>query len=308
MSSKLTENSYDILTRLAECQMLTISQLSAFSQRSRQVVRRNIRTLGGKGFIACGEKGYGQGKGRREKIISLTGKGVKFLRSEGILLDKATFTTKDSTDSILANHHLVVNWFHIHLLHMESVIPWLSVNFLSSNSLAMKEKDKPSLRERVQMGSALEGFIEFIPDGTFSITRQDADTNKTLLFFIEVDMDTEALASRTRNPKDLRQKIVNYQALFRSKGYKRHERIFGNKLTGFRLLFLANDFARMTAICRLVQEIPPSDFIWVTDQERMFSHGLSAEIWARGGKIDTPPQSIIGSILACDSPVLETIR
>jgi len=288
--------------------MLTISQLSALNQRSRQVVRRNIRTLKGKGFIASGEKGYGQGKGRREKIIYLTTKGVKILRDKGILSDKAALMTKNSADSILANHHLLVNWFHIHLIHMERVIPRLSVNFLSSNSLALKQKNKPSLKERVQMKSVLEGFIEFIPDGAFLLTYQGADTNKTLLFFIEVDMDTEALASRKRNPKDLRQKVVNYQALFHSKRYKRYERIFGVKLNGFRLLFLGNNFARMTAICRLVQEMPPSDFIWVTDQERMFSHGLSAEIWARGGKNDAPLQSIIGSKLACDSPTIETIR
>ena len=158
------------------------------------------------------------------------------------------------------------------------------------------------------MESVLEGFIEFIPDAAFSLTCKDAEIDKTLLFFLEVDMDTETLASRKRNPKDLRQKIVNYQALFRSKRYKRYERFFGAKLNGFRLLFLANTFSRLTAICRLVQEMPPSDFIWVTDRERMFSHGLASEIWARGGKKDEPPQSIIGSKLACDSPVIETIR
>ena len=306
--NKITKNIYDILTRLSECQILTISQLSSLNQRSRQVVRRNIRTLRSEGFIASKEKGYGQGKGRREKIISLTTKGIEFLRDEGVLSDKTTFMKKNSTDSILFNHHLLVNWFHIHLIHMQRIILQLSVNFLSSNSLALKEKNKPSLKERVKMESVLEGFIEFIPDGTFSLICQDADINKTLLFFLEVDMDTETLASKKRNPKDIRQKVVNYQALFRSKRYKRYERFFGAKLNGFRLLFLANTFARMTAICRLVQEMPPSDFIWVTDQERMFSHGLSAEIWARGGKNDDPPQSIIGSKLACDSPVIEIIR
>lgn len=308
MSSKITKNNYDILTRLAECQVLTISQLSAFNQRSRQVVRRNIRTLEGKGFVASKEEGYGQGKGRRGKIIYLTTKGVKLLRNKSILSDKATLMTKKTADSILINHHLLVNWFHIHLVHMERVIPGLSANFLSSNSGALKESNRISLRERVQMESVVEGFIEFIPDGAFSLTYQGADTNKTLLFFLEVDMDTETLASRTRNPKDLRQKVVNYQALFRSKGYKRYERIFGTKLNGFRLLFLGNNVVRMTAICRLVQQMPPSDFIWVTDQERMFFHGLSAEIWARGGKNNAPQQSIISSKLVCDSPVLETIR
>ena len=131
--NKITKNSYDILTQLAECQILTISQISAFNQRSRQVIRRTIRSLGREGFIASKEQGYGQGKGRQEKIISLTTKGIEFLRDEGILSDNATFMKKNSTDSILFNHHLLVNWFHIHLIHMERVIRRLSVNFLSSN-------------------------------------------------------------------------------------------------------------------------------------------------------------------------------
>jgi hypothetical protein len=47
----------------------------------------------------------------------------------------------------------------------------------------------------------------------------------------------------------------------------------------------------------------PSDFIWLVDQERMFSHGLSAKIWARGGRNEDPPQSILGHHLACEIPV-----
>ena len=52
----------------------------------------------------------------------------------------------------------------------------------------------------------------------------------------------------------------------------------------------------------LVREMWPSDFIWLTDQERMFSHGLSAEIWVRGGRQDAPPESILGSHMACKTP------
>ena len=308
MSYKITKNSYDILTQLAECRILTTTQLSAFNQRSRQVIRKNIRILTSDGLIDSKEQGYGYGRGRPENIIFLTQKGIEFLQDEGILSDNPTFIAKKPTDSILINHHLLVNWFHIHLIHMERIISELSLNFLSSNSHGLEQKNKPSLKERVKMESRSENFTEFIPDGVFSLTYQDSKTNKTLLFFLEVDMDTETLASENRNPKDIRQKVINYQALFRSGRYKRYERIFGTKLNGFRLLFLANTSARKAAICRLIQQMPPSDFIWVTDQKQMFSHGLSAEIWARGGKIDAPPQSIMGPKSACESPIIETIR
>jgi hypothetical protein len=58
------------------------------------------------------------------------------------------------------------------------------------------------------------------------------------------------------------------------------------------------------ALCRLVQEMPPSDFIWLTDQQRMFTHGLSAKIWARSGKQDSNRESILGNEMACRAPIL----
>ena len=49
-----------------------------------------------------------------------------------------------------------------------------------------------------------------IPDGVFTISHQE----KTLLFFLEVDMGTETLASTKQGTGDVRQKIINYQSLF----------------------------------------------------------------------------------------------
>jgi hypothetical protein len=308
MTHKITKNSYKTLIQLAECRVLTSIQLSVLNQRSCQVVRRDIRLLEKEGFIDTGKQRHGQGRGRPADIIFLAPAGVKFLQDEGVLSNNATFIEKKVTDGILVDHHLLVNWFHLHLIHMERVIPQLSVNFLSANANTLVQNNRFSLKERVKMDSSLEGFTEFIPDGAFSLTYKDTETSKTLLFFLEVDMGTETLASENRNSKDIRQKFLNYQALFRGEQYKRYEKIFSGQLNGFRLLFLANIYARMAAICRLIREMPPSEFIWVTDQQRMFSHGLSAEIWTRGGKNDGPPRSVMGSKPACESPVIETIR
>ena len=308
LSHGITENSHEILVKLAECRVLTGKQLSAFCRRSRQVIRKDMRNLISRGLIASKEQGYGRGQGRPEKVIFLTQKGIKFLKDEDILSGSARFIKKESTDSHLVDHHLLVNWFHIHLIQMERIIPPLSVKFLSSNSHALKQKTRFSIKECIQTESGLEESIEFIPDGVFALTYLDKEEHMVLLFFLEVDMGTEVLASENRNSKDIRQKIINYQALFRSKQYKRYGRIFNDTLNGFRLLFLANDSARMAAICRLVQEMPPSDFIWVTNQKQMFNYGLSDKIWARGGKNDTSRESIVGSELACESPVLDTIQ
>jgi hypothetical protein len=52
----------------------------------------------------------------------------------------------------------------------------------------------------------------------------------------------------------------------------------------------------------LAREMQPSDFIWVTQKDRMFEDGISADIWARGGRLDTSPQSILGR-LSCRAPL-----
>jgi hypothetical protein len=64
----------------------------------------------------------------------------------------------------------------------------------------------------------------------------------------------------------------------------------------------------MKKICDLAQQMPPSDFIWITDQKKMFSRGISAEIWARGGRQHNSPESILGPKLAFKAPVIDKIR
>ena len=78
--------------------------------------------------------------------------------------------------------------------------------------------------------------------------------------------------------------------------YKKYEQVWNCPLNGFRLLFLTISHSRLAALCGLVQEMPPSDFIWLTEQSRMFADGASAAIWARGGKLETPHESILGSL------------
>ena len=186
----------------------------------------------------------------------------------------------------------------------------MSIKFLSSHSQSTSRKggDRLALQEHVPVGNSLKKFVEFIPDGVFSITNGPAETKKTLLFFLEVDMGTETLVSSKHSSKDIREKILNYKDLFRTNRYKRYEDVFGSRLNGFRLLILVNTASRLTPLCRLVREMPPSDFLWLAAQEKMFSRGLSAEIWFRGGKHEEQPQSILGSKLACETTVLPNIR
>ena len=298
MTSTVTKHDKELLTSIGQHQALTVKQLSILSQRSFQVVRRRIRTLMKEELIITKLHGYGRDRGRPEDLILLTEKGAALLADEGTL---PGYIRDKAIDPLSIDHLLLVNWFQIHLLQIERSIPQLSIKYLNPN-LYPRAWDSSDSSLASPTNNMLGKPVEFIPDGIFSITCKEPE-KKTLLFFLEVDMGTETLASQDRNSKDIRQKVLRYQNLFRSGNYKRYESDFDSKFNGFRLLFMVNSEARLISLCRLAREMPPSDFIWLANQGKMFSHGLSAKIWARGGRNEEPPQSILGPGLSCEFPL-----
>ncbi len=305
MDSRLSKGDKDILSLIALYRILTVSQLAALTQRSRQVIRRRLRYLSGEDLIINRMRGYGRSSGRPEEIILLAEKAASIPKNEGLFSESIPLIAPKNIDAIAVDHDLLINWFYIHLIQVEKSIPDLTINPHAPGLLMNTQGSHVFFDSRIRLESN-DDFIEFIPDGIFTIWHKELE--KGLLFFLEVDMDTEPVASLDRNSKDIRQKILNYQTIFRNGQYKRFEKIFHFKLNGFRLLFLTNSPARSTSLSRLVQEMPPSDFIWFTNQEKMFTGGLSAEIWVRGGEIDHPPQSIMGSDLATQTPVMGSIK
>ena len=306
MTSKITKGDLKLLSHIAEYKLLTVKQLSAITQRTLQVVRRRLRHLEHEHFIIGKERGFGSGRGRRENIIIMTQEGLELLRHKEILSEHAKYITDKTPESIFIDHDILVNWTLIHLLQVARDNPQFAVRHFttSSHNLKMGNADNPFLQERFATDDTSKDTLTMIPDGVFIISYQE----KTILFFLEVDMGTETLASTKNEPGDVRQKIINYQSLFRSNHYKRYEKIFNATINGFRLLFLSNTSSRMKKICNLAQQMPPSDFIWITDQDQVFSQGISAEIWSRGGRYHRPPESILGPKLAFKAPVMDKIR
>jgi hypothetical protein len=96
--------------------------------------------------------------------------------------------------------------------------------------------------------------ISVNPDATFSIA--DRDQSKTLLFFLEVDLGTETLASPKRELTDIRQKILNHGTCFDLQVHKRYEKLWSFGLNGFRLLVLTDTLVRLSTLSSLVQEMP----------------------------------------------------
>ena len=303
MARPIAKGDTAFLSHVAENKFLTVKQLSAITQRTGQVVRRRLRRLEDQRLVMMKERGFGTRRGRRENIIIVTQEGLDVLGHNEILSEHAAYVTDKTSESIFIDHDLMVNWFLIHLLQIERDNPEFAVQHLttSSHSLKMGNADNPLLQERFAADDASEDTLSMIPDGVLTISHG----KETLLFFLEVDMGTEVMTSAKPGRGTIHQKIINYQTIFRGQQYKRYEKIFEADLNGFRLLFLANDLSGMKRICNLVQQVPPSDFIWVTDQDQMFSHGVSGQIWMRGGRHHKAPESILGRQLAFKAAVVD---
>jgi hypothetical protein len=151
-------------------------------------------------------------------------------------------------------------------------------------------------------GAEPDEEYHFIPDGVFILT--DSEEAKSLLFFLEVDLGSEPLDSSESGRTAIVRKIQTYQSYFECERYKRYEETWQVELNGFRVLFVTSTPSRMTSLCRVIQSMPPSDFIWATCQDSLFAEGISGNIWARGGKHDVARQSILGG-LAMEAPIPE---
>ena len=245
---------------------------------------------------------FGRGRGRPENSLGLTERGIDMLKEKCLLAQDIPYDKVLGDSLSAADHQLLVNWFRIHLKEVERLLPRLSIKVLAQHSPFLpKDQDGRIVITDCSPvpGSGMKG-VKLMPDAVFAIA--DSVAGKTCLFFLEVDRGTETIASPNRDMTDVRQKIVNYQWYFQSGGYKRYEEVFKANLRGFRLLFLTSTHGRLVALCQLVQEMKPSNFIWLTECGRLFADGASAEIWAKGGDLLGPQQSILGS-LCCRAPL-----
>ncbi len=303
MSFRLTETDCKTLKCIADHRILTVTQLAAIFERSKHAIRRRLRDLEREGLVETISREYGRGRGRPESSLGLTERAVDILRDKG-LIGQTVPNDKVVADHLWTNHQLLMNWFRIHLAQVERVLPRLTVKFLAHNSPYLPQgSDGPvSVTDCSPVPRRGIQEVKLTPDAVFATS--DSIAAKTCLFFFEVDRGTETVVSTRRAMTDIRQKVVNYQFYFRSARYKRYEGIFNRKLNGFRLLFLTHNLGRLTALCKLVQEMPPSDFVWLTECSRLFSEGAAAEIWARGGNLQGQPLSILGSLRCQAMPAL----
>jgi hypothetical protein len=292
MSKQISNKNLDLLRALADYQLLTITQATVLFFASRQMARRHFRELYHEGLIEISYQDLNKTKGKPEGLIRLSHRAADLLKEQGLYENDVYREKTASFDHDAVEHQLLINWARIHLIHMERCLARLKVNFLSP---AFHHEDYILPLSDLKLG------LDLVPDGIFSIS--DNIQFKPILFFLEVDMGTESLTSKSSLKNNLNHKIIAYQDIFRTTSYKRLEIPLNASFLGFRTLFVANTLARYEQICRLTKSIKNTDFIWVTHKDHVFGKGISDMIWARGGHSENDPQSILGPTLGFKRPL-----
>ncbi|MBN2561922.1 MAG: replication-relaxation family protein [Phycisphaerae bacterium] len=134
MANKLNKNDRDLLIALAEYRLLTVSQIAALCAVGKPAARNRVGKLTNAGLATERTPAVASGRGRPERWVSLTERSIDLLRADRTL-GLSVPNNEVAADGIrCAEHLLVINWFRIHLVHLERTFPRLSATFLSSES------------------------------------------------------------------------------------------------------------------------------------------------------------------------------
>jgi hypothetical protein len=284
----------NLLAIAAELRVSTPVQLAQFLDTSEQMVRRRTRRLEADGFLNIGSRGIGRRRGRPENLFSVTESGVQLLKDHGRLDSNIKpSSVTESGIGTLRDHQVMLNTVRCALEQAVNLMPELTLRFISSTSpLHMKKTGAPTISDRVESADG-ESF-SFTPDAVFCLV--DTVQDKGLLFFLEIDMGTERVASRkSKAQSDVRNKVRVYRTYLGRKGYKQYENLnwFDRALRGFRVLLVTSSAPRLDSLCTLTREMAPSDFVWLTCVSSLIESGFDALAWHRGGA--EPLHSIMGT-------------
>ncbi len=302
MTIRCTQRLLDVLVDLADYRMLSLSQVAHLHFQGKRQARRRMQQLLEEALVAMLPGCHGMGGGRPESVYGISKAGLKLLKDQGLLDERLTIEQVGGEKlSPQAAHQRLLGWFRIHLVHLCRNCSRLESAVMTCNGPLALDANTGMPGIRIAMTHDTDTAICFTPDAAILIT--DRSQQKSVLFFLEVDMGTEAVSSDGGG--DIREKILRYKHYFRTGGYKQFEQIWGAPLNGFRLLFLTNNASRHAALCALTRSLAPSGFVWITTAEQLFADGISGAIWTAGGQSDQGRRSILGRLAqSCPLPQL----
>ena len=298
----ITKKDKLLLLKIADYQVLKIDQLALLNDSGKGIVQRKVSKFYKNGFVNLSPRNNSSNYGRPEHIISISEKGVKLLQEENLVDNKIQHERFTADKIYNIEHELLINWFRIHLQYIPEKLTDLTAHFIPviTPFLPLKNNGQSLISEQFEFEKSR---FEFIPDGVFYL--KSNNQNRSLLFFLEVDMGTESLNSRSTKSNNIARKIINYRAYFLTEKYKRYQKKWNTLFNGFRLLFLTNTTERKNRISDLVSSEKTNHFIWVAHQFDLFDKGLGGKIWARGGNLFASQESILGPTINFEERIIE---
>lgn len=290
-----------LIRTIADRRVVTTGMLADMEFGSDQAARRAVRAMVQQSLVQVGYDRLGRRQGRPEQVISLMAASVDALKAAGALPPDTDLADVQSASlECSLDHQLMLNWVYVAVRQLARRVPDFDATFVASTSpfRTTVPGALAGLNMHIPDAGGQDGKVTLRPDAILVLTHRPS--SRSLLFFVEVDMSTESRVSPSGKPNDIRRKLVSYRIALAKNLYKCCERITGAPFNGFRVLFVANTLARSADLCRLVEEMAPMDFVWVTDHGRLQDAGLGGPIWYRGGRRDVSPQSILGSCATGD--------
>lgn len=135
MIFRLREDDCRTLECMAEYRMLTVTQLAAILQKSKQTVRRRVNDLEKEGLVEVTGREFGRGRGRPENSLGLTESGVDILKHKGLISQDVPYANVCADCLFCADHQLLLNWFRICLNQIEKALSRVSVQVFAHNDL-----------------------------------------------------------------------------------------------------------------------------------------------------------------------------
>ena len=121
MAFRLTPEDLEVLATIAEYRILGVRHITTLHQRSPVAFRRRLRRMEDEGLIRIATRGYQQGLGRPESLVSLSEKGAGLLKGNR-LIDIDVPTDRITADKIRClEHHLLINEFRVQLMEVRGL-------------------------------------------------------------------------------------------------------------------------------------------------------------------------------------------
>ncbi|MFZ1292307.1 MAG: replication-relaxation family protein [Melioribacteraceae bacterium] len=298
----ITQKDKLLLLMISKYGILLNDQIALLNNSGKRIVQRKISRLYNNSLLNLSLRNNSSNHGRPENIISISEKGVKLLQNENLIDSKIPFE-RFITDKIYnIEHELLINWFRIHLQNIQVKISNLKTEFISSTTpfIPLNKNGQPLITENLLIENS---SVTLIPDGVFYIKSEKQ--NKSLLFFLEVDMGTESLQNKGFKSNSIASKILNYKFYFQSEKNLRYQKRWNTIFNGFRLLIITNTTKRKVSISNFINSDISNDFVWVANQSEMFEKGLGGRIWSRGGKLSIPQESILGPTINFEERIFQ---